>query len=82
MDALLVAALVLPRLTVEGRAGLGLIAAIAAVVLRVAAPIERNAFVRIHALEVRRRAVGPAAASVLGQHEIVRTGALVVGRLR
>lgn len=82
MYALFVAALILARFAVERRASLWLIATIAAIVLRVTAPIERYALVRIHALKVGRRAVGPAGASILGQHKVIGAGALVVWRFR
>lgn len=77
MNTLLVAALILSRLTVEGWTRLGLIAAIATIVLCVAAPVERNAFVCVDAFKVRCRAIGTTSASILGQHEIIGTRALV-----
>lgn len=79
MYTLLVAALILSRLTVEGWTRLGLIAAITTIILRIAAPIERNAFVCVDALKVGSRAIGPTCASILGKHKVIGTGALVVG---
>lgn len=78
MYTLLVAALILSRLTVEGWTRLGLIAAITTIILRIAAPIEWNAFVCVDALKVGSRAIGPTCASILGKHKIIGTGALVV----
>lgn len=77
MNALLVAALILSWFTVEGWTRLGLIAAIATIVLCVTAPIERNAFVCVDALKVRSSAVGTTSASIFGQHKIIGTRALV-----
>lgn len=82
MNTLLVPALILSRLTVERWTRLWLIAAIAAIVLRVTAPIEWYTFVRIDALKVGSSAIGPTGASIVGEHEIVGTGTLVEWLLR
>jgi len=82
VGALLVGALVLSRLTVEGRTGLRLVAAIATIVLGVAAPVERNALVSVHALEMGSRTISPTSAPIVRQDKVSGTHALVVRFLR
>lgn len=76
-DAFSVAALIFTGLACERSTRDGLIAAIAAVVLAVATPEERNAFLRCGAFELRGRAISDASLAILGQIELIGTFAFV-----
>lgn len=82
VGALFVGTLVLSWLTVKGRTGLWLIAAIATIVLCITAPVKWNALVSVNALEMRCRTIGSTSPTIVRQDKVCGTHALVVRFLR